>query len=124
MDDTNLLFTMFLQVFSQQASVALFWGVFATKETCTVICLCAIFLCYFSVLKYFSVDFHVFFPSHFMLVPLVEQLFGGRKINNVFIRNVANLFGEKLQIFALGKASQLTTIADTNINELFHIVVA
>ena len=104
--------------------MALLGGVFAAEETGSVERFGAIFLNNLPVFQYPSIYLHILFPSYLMLVPLVKEIFSRCKIDNVFVGDVANLVGEKLQVLAFGKTRQLATIADAHIDELFHAVVA
>ena len=124
MYDLNFLFAMFLQIFSQQAPMALLWGVFAAEETGSVERLGAIFLYNLPVIQYLGVNFLIFWPGHFLLMPLVKKLFGGSEVNNVLIGDMADFVGEKLQILTFCKPRQLATIADAHIDELFGTYTA
>ncbi len=122
MNNFHIFLTMFLQVFSQQSSVAVFWSVFTAKEARPVKLFYSIVAKDISSIKHICIYLFVFRPRHVAFVPFIKQFFGWSKVDNVSIWDMAYFFYKKSQVTSFGKSCQLTTIAYTNIDQLFYVI--
>ena len=122
MDNHHFFCRMFLHVFCQQSSMTILWCLFATKKTRTIELLNAIFTQDIPLFKHRSIDSFIFFPRHLLFMPFIKQIFCRSKVCNMLIWNMADFFYEKLQVLSFGETSQLATITDANVNQLFYMI--
>ena len=122
MNNSHLVSTMLLQIFSQQPTMAMLCGFLAAQETGAVERLYIILLQNVTLMEHLRVNFLIFRPRHFLLVPLFQQLLGRSKVCDVTIWDVAYFANKECQVLSFGKACQLAAVADADVHELPHMV--
>lgn len=112
-----------LKILGQQTAMAFFGAMFAAQEAMAVQTFNVGFLRDFTPVEQVEVFCFVALPGNFFITVLGEQVFGGGKIEVVFISHATDSFGKESQILAFCKACELGDVVDAGIHNFGYAAV-